>query len=531
MLIIRYIIRKNRSLSLFFKNEKGSILLPFIILLPLFSGLLFLSFEISQFLQKKAKLSDAIEQAALALTVENNGIPDAKQMQKNSDLVTHYATAYLPSEKFSIPIIDINNNSGHLVYKAETTMSYPAKFLANNPLANTEISMADKGAARKDIAAGPSELTDVVFVVDYSDSMNFPFTGSGSTTKIEILREIFHRLNANILKNDNIKTIGFIPFSWGTKKIVGTGSQSKKYCHFPFVPKQYNLAGDYLRKYTPVNLKQFLTPKTFREVKSIGYGRLHLDENKDTYKKVQEEITQKKSTFAEDFLFNTYNISKNHNIIRLIKDNIDYDKTISSMSNIHETIDIPTNDVLHSLFCVRKQANEAEVYSLEFNNVSESTITQSLATTPIGATLVSSGILSANNLFKNSNSKNKKLMIVLSDGDDSGNNMTINKLGKPAFIEKYITVPDERKTYYITKNLIDKGMCEAIADNHIRMVFIAIGYTPQSNANSPTYIDWEKCVGKDNFYLAKDAHELEADLQQALGGENIRDVGRNTPKH
>lgn len=530
MLINRCVFRKYRFLSLFFKNEKGAILLPFIVLLPMFSGLLFLSFEISQFLQKKAKLSDAIEQATLALTVENNSIPDANQSQKNIDLVTHYATAYLPSEKFSTPIIDISNNKGHLLYKAETTMSYPAQFLANNPLANTKISMADNSAARKDVAIGPSELTDVVFVVDYSSSMNLPFSGSASTTKIEILREIFHRLNANILKNADINTIGFIPFSWGTKKIVGTGSQSKKYCHFPFVPKQYDLAGDYLGKYTPVNLKQFLTPKISREVKSIGYGRLHQDENKDIYKKVQEEIIQRKSTFAEDFLFNTYNISNAYNVIRIIKDNIDYDKTIISMSNTHETIDIPTNDVLNTQFCVRKQANEAEVYSLEFNNISESTITESLATTPIGATLVSSGILSANDLFKNSNN-NKKLMIVLSDGDDSGNIMTIDKTGKSVSIEEYITNIEERKNYYITKNLIDKGMCEAIAANQIRMVFIAIGYTPESNANSPTYIDWEKCVGKDNFYLAKDAHKLEADLQQALRGDNIRDVGRNTPKH
>ncbi|WP_145569900.1 TadE/TadG family type IV pilus assembly protein [Yersinia mollaretii] len=527
MLKNRSILRKYGLLSLFIKNDKGAILLPFVIFLPIFIGLLFLSFEISQFLQKKAKLSDAIEQATLALTVENNDIPDANQSQKNRDLVTHYATAYLPSEKFSTPIIDISNNKGHLLYKAETTMSYPAQFLANSPLANTKISIADSGAARKDVAVGPSELTDVVFVVDYSNSMNYSFSGTGAKTKIDVVRDIFHRLNSHILKNGNIKTIGFIPFSWGTKTIVGTGSQSKTYCHFPYVPKEHRPTGDYLRQYTASNLKKFLTPGSFHDVEHIKYGDLSSQENSDISIKIEHEISQKKSFLADIFLHNTFFIANEFNLVKLIKDNIDYDKTISSIPNKHKTIDIPIDDVLNRSLCLKS----SDAHSLEFNDISDISITESLATTPNGATLVSSGILTANSLFKDVNDKNKKLVIVISDGEDSLNNLTIDRIGNKVLIDDYIANTEERKTYRITKNLIDKGMCEAIADNHIRMVFIAIGYTPETNVKSPTYIDWEKCVGKDNFYLAKDAHELEADLQQALGGDNIRDVGRNTPKH
>lgn len=37
----------------FIKNESGAILLPFIVLLPFFVGLIFVSFEISHFIQKK----------------------------------------------------------------------------------------------------------------------------------------------------------------------------------------------------------------------------------------------------------------------------------------------------------------------------------------------------------------------------------------------------------------------------------------------------------------------------------------------
>ena len=93
---------KVRLLVSLIKNEQGTILLPFIIFLPLIIGLIFFSFELTHFLQKKAKLSDAIEQATLALTVENNNsIPSLTQIAQNEAIVSSYAHAYLPAEIFS----------------------------------------------------------------------------------------------------------------------------------------------------------------------------------------------------------------------------------------------------------------------------------------------------------------------------------------------------------------------------------------------------------------------------------------------
>ncbi|OWF82198.1 hypothetical protein B4900_00435 [Yersinia rohdei] len=129
-----------------------------------------------------------------------------------------------------------------------------------------------------------------------------------------------------------------------------------------------------------------------------------------------------------------------------------------------------------------------------------------------GGTLISSGILSGNNLFKETNNNNRKIMVILSDGDDNDNTHAgDNRINKDA---PYLN---------ITKKLIDNGMCERIKDNDIRMVFIAIGYTPDEN------IDWKKCVGEGNFYLASNAQELELDINRALATEDT-EVGRNTPK-
>ena len=274
-----------KSIIIFIFNKQGAILLPFVLILPFFIGLIFLSFEISNFLQKKAKLSDAIEQATLALTVENEDIPDSEQENKNRDLVNKYIYAYLPLENFSAPEIEINNYSDQLIYKAKTFMNYSARFLSNNSIKNKIkiVSVEDNGVAKKEIIKGESKLTDVIFVVDYSGSMNGAFDDtSNGRKKIDILRDIFERLDYTILKINNMKTIGFIPFSWGTKTIIGEGRQSKKYCYFPYVPKKHRISGDYLRQYTASNLKPFLSPESFSLVKDIKYGELRNKEIKKT---------------------------------------------------------------------------------------------------------------------------------------------------------------------------------------------------------------------------------------------------------
>ncbi|HGI5914447.1 TPA: TadE/TadG family type IV pilus assembly protein, partial [Yersinia enterocolitica] len=189
-------IHKSNYFTLFKKNEQGAILISFMIILPFFIALMFISFEISHYLQRKAKLSDAIEQATLALTVENNGVPDEAQQIKNNALVLSYANAYLPSERFSDPIINIDDNAHYLGYNAAVAIAYPAKFLSQSPLTNTisDINITDNGMAIKNKTIAASEPMDVVFVADYSSSMESKFLGDSSNkSKIDSLREVFER--------------------------------------------------------------------------------------------------------------------------------------------------------------------------------------------------------------------------------------------------------------------------------------------------------------------------------------------------
>ncbi|WP_145583732.1 TadE/TadG family type IV pilus assembly protein [Yersinia thracica] len=495
----------------FINNESGAILLPFIILLPFFIGLIFVSFEISHFIQKKARVSDAIEQAALALTVENNNNPDAIQVQKNNALVSSYASAYLPSETFSIPRITIASNTNHLQYNVAITMNYPALFLNNTLLTRTNenISITDSGAAKKYIS-NHSEPTDVVFVADYSGSMKKPFENSTSPeSKIEALTRIFKKLNNKIDNNDVINVIGFAPFSWGSKKII----KNETFCHYPFVPKKYRSKGNYLSRYTASGLKKFPGLENLGDIINVKYGELSDSENdvKKVIKKIEDNIIDDKnsSKAVKLFRYASY-INYTMTIWMIIADNIDYEQTVNSISHKTEerNINIPISDVLNNDFCLKN----LNAHIIDKNNINNSILSDALSFDVRGATLISSGILAGNNIFKQTNDNQKKLMIILSDGDDSNH------------INSDLSDDYKDKNYFnITKKLVEKGMCERIKENNIRMVFIGIGYVPRED------IDWKKCVGENNFFLAQNAHELEQDLEQVLLAND--EVGRNIPKN
>ncbi|CNE58199.1 putative fimbrial anchor [Yersinia rohdei] len=513
-------LKQGNSFQFFIKNENGTILMSFVFFLPIFIGLIFLSFEISCFIQKKAKLSDAMEQATLALTVENNNIPSSEQEVKNNILISSFAHAYLPEETFSEPVITINSSASHMDYHADITMSYPAKFLnkAFNLISISDIKLDESAIAKKNtsITAIP---TDVVFVTDYSGSMNRDFNGTDidstdiSKVRIVALRRIFKNLHNEIQQNENINLVGFVPFTWGTKRAIDNNNTTPTLlCHFPFVPKKHSPDGNYLRKYNISGLKELPGMDkivSLNMINDINYGKLSDKE----YISISEEITDKANYTDREkalrYLSRIYYVKLENVISPVIEENIDYEKTIKSINGSDHTIDIPLSDVRVNDFCLRTSM----AHTFDSNNMDDSQFSKILNSRANGGTLISSGILSGNNLFKETNNNNRKIMVILSDGDDNDNTHAgDNRINKDA---PYLN---------ITKKLIDNGICERIKDNDIRMVFIAIGYTPDEN------IDWKKCVGEGNFYLASNAQELELDIKRALATEDT-EVGRNTPKN
>ena len=254
----------------------------------------------------------------------------------------------------------------------------------------------------------------------------------------------------------------------------------------------------------------------------IEYGKVTKDISNNTRNKI-DELNIEDAESAYTFLSRSELIIQPLNQFEIIEENIDYDATINSILHNSagtppKTINIPINDILNTYNCLYQRNS----YSLNENH-SNDIINDMINMAPSGGTLISSGILSANNLFNESRSNNnKKLMIILSDGNDS-----FEKKNKK---DKENIESNENQGFFITKNLIRKGMCERIKENQITMAFIAIGYNPLRNTHALEYNDWKECVGEENYYEAQNSHELEADLLQALGAVDTSEVGRNTPK-
>ncbi|WP_240614125.1 vWA domain-containing protein [Mixta theicola] len=87
------------------------------------------------------------------------------------------------------------------------------------PSFDKEVAIGENGAARK-----LRSNMDVMFVVDFSGSMNFQL---GYQTKLVELKRIVLKLSEELFAYNIGNKVGFVPFGWGSK--------SGNMCDFPFV--------------------------------------------------------------------------------------------------------------------------------------------------------------------------------------------------------------------------------------------------------------------------------------------------------
>jgi len=204
------------------REREGAFAVSFVLLSGFLFSLAAFGLEGSRYITERARLSDAMEQAALALTAENNG----KGAERNYTLTRDYLRAYMRHDKAVFrPEIQISSGeSGGLSY-VEYRVS--AKTLQESwlhsslfPSFDKEVVIGDNGAARKFFSS-----VDVMFVTDFSNSMNAPFNYGNS--KLTELKRIVIKLVTELYSYDVGNKAGFLPFDWGSR--VGNR------CDLPFV--------------------------------------------------------------------------------------------------------------------------------------------------------------------------------------------------------------------------------------------------------------------------------------------------------
>ncbi|MGO3013680.1 MAG: pilus assembly protein TadG-related protein [Hafnia alvei] len=212
------------SIRRFKQDRSGAFAISFVMMSGFLLSMAAFGLEGSRYITERARLSDAMEQAALALTAEDNG----DGAQRNYDLSSDYFRAYMrhdvdvfkPKVIVKSGISPNNQNLSYVEYRVSGQTLQDSWFSSGFfPSFDDQVVIGDNGAARKF-----RSNMDVIFVTDFSGSMN---EGFGGSTKLTELKRIVLKLSDELFSYNIDNKVGFVPFGWGGKEGAN--------CDFPFV--------------------------------------------------------------------------------------------------------------------------------------------------------------------------------------------------------------------------------------------------------------------------------------------------------
>jgi len=424
----------------FVRDQRGAYAISLALMGGFLLSMVALGFEGSRYITERARLSDAMEQAALALTAEDNG----EGAMRNYTLSTDWLRAYMNhAEHIDKPVIkvlhgttNIKNALSYVEYRLSSRVLQKSWFSSTFfPSFDKQVNVGNNGAARK-----YRSNIDVAFVVDFSGSMRQSIDkeigDKSKPWKVDVAKEIVVKLARQLAAYNIDNKVAFVPFGWGTRK--------ENICTPQFVV------------HTP-------TPQK---------------------------------------LFDNNNIQN----IASLYDYIDYEATIAAIPNQVYDIRYPISDVAELLCLVfhgdnDEEGNISEAKTVELTADPEKLNNAIINMAASDRTLVSSGMLEGTQILAKG-SASRKVLVLVSDGED------------------YPIKGDVG----ITERLVDAGLCERIrsvltTEKSVgKIAFIALKYNPTS--------DWERCVGKNNFYTAENFLEFEDAMNRAV----YEEVGHNTLK-
>lgn len=514
----------------FYRNERGAYTVMMAIMSFALLGIVALTVDGSGMLLDKARFSQGIEQAGLALMAENNDFRNTNQRhedvlrqivtkeglsydeklkeqkkERNLELirgiVRHY---YYPSTYFK-DSKDIKDDYDPICGKLKGPNGEQLKSIAceisgkferpswlylgkNNGLsfAETTTINANKIYVQKNL----DEIIpiDLMLVTDLSGSMNDDVNGRRyGTAKIDILRDVVASIAKELLEQNNTEEgkiiskynrIGFTSFAFGAQQ----QSNSAK-CYLPYeIKKNVRLDG-------------------------YNYGR----NNSISY----TELLSYVGGSYQSYFYLT--LAEHFDAL------VDYDKTIESIDSFNGKDSDYLMNFNKNSWCLGNATRINSTYIWAKKNESANLISRFNWVPATGATLSSSGLLIGANLLMNTNpdeeaqpsklgANTQRIILVLSDGADQ--------------------ISNANSSLNITSNLINQGMCEKIKskldslqdktylEQPTRIGFVAFGYGPSGTQKAA----WEKCVGK-YYYVANNKEELLESFRKIIG--LVEEVGHS----
>lgn len=204
--------------------QKGHAAILCAMIVPALFGVFTLGADGARSLQQKARLMDASEVAALAVSAHSADNQSESGISVNRDIVTKMMNAYFPnSEVTQVSIerkecdelVDCQNDGIHFYqYQVGASIQYDAWFPGNDAIVGfgDKINVSGMATSRK----YHGEAVDVVLVSDFSLSMNESWSGTKKYLGLlDIIKQVtieLNKLNAlNISSRTN--TIGMVPYN------------------------------------------------------------------------------------------------------------------------------------------------------------------------------------------------------------------------------------------------------------------------------------------------------------------------------
>jgi tight adherence protein G len=205
----------------FIRQQKGGLAIIFAVMLPFIFSVCALVFDGARMMSKRARLADALNEAALAIATSSLGKGTPEEKLRNQQILESFLHAYLPQDDIggstvtmregvdgstgvAVPIYDISA-------QLEVKSVLPLGSLA--PSFTPTVEMSNGGSVRKGIST-MSMPADYVFVVDFSGSMSWN-TDDNSQKRITLLKKVVLDITTESLKNEPKTTFGIVPFETG----------------------------------------------------------------------------------------------------------------------------------------------------------------------------------------------------------------------------------------------------------------------------------------------------------------------------
>lgn len=547
----------------YIQNNRAAVSVMFAIVLPILIASFSIGIDGARFLIKRAKLSDALSQGSLAVALTGNDNSLDTDITRNEQLLKSYIDYYLPSDKIKPGSLKVTLRKKYDPDDTSRVVSLDyiadAAILSNPIFESLEHGLpgfrkdvqissdGSNGIVRKTIDESSVE-SDIVFAVDFSGSMLDP-SSEPSMNRLQLLQKIITDLSKDVIKADSNTKIGIVPFDLGIPVSLSGKNPlggARIGCSLPYkFNYQYDLDFNFWsykypgNPYDDVNTAIKSTNRMLYSYYRTNLG-LSIDQlvNSGVCISIKDEplYSCERNGLNLAMATNTAKFKSDYNIISQVGGKaghssiasnitIDYSGSLNKkilFSDTYKSFEVPfgadyaISNVFKGMctsgFNITPHANYYDDYPAIISSLQQNAHVINLTSSQLqlqkfnkmivhlgAGTDTTAGLLAAAKVIR-SGTNPQKIIIVITDGEDSG---------------ELVTVSNRFHTQFqVCKKIVD-GLEELSANTKsVKIYYISLS---AKDNNEKRLAFWrDNCVGSDGAFTATDYNSLKNVISSIL---------------